>query len=55
MEDFSTIEDLVGGYQSYTEADQLSVSAETSAPATTPFCGFVASFAFSYITTYGPG
>lgn len=55
QQDSATIQELVGGYQSYADAAQLDVGAETAAPATSPFCGFVASFTFSYITTNGPG
>ncbi|MET3804677.1 hypothetical protein ABIB25_001672 [Nakamurella sp. UYEF19] len=54
MED-SLLEDMIGGYRSYADTEDLVVSAAGEAPATTPFCGFVASFAFSYVTTFGPG
>ncbi|WP_158754607.1 LxmA leader domain family RiPP [Streptomyces sp. NRRL F-2580] len=53
--DQSTLEDLVTGYESYADADEIEVDAVTGAPATTPFCGAVASFALSYVTTNGPG
>ncbi|MFO7251645.1 MAG: LxmA leader domain family RiPP [Actinomycetes bacterium] len=48
-------QELVTGYRSYAEAADLTVAAAVDAPATSPFCGFFASFAFSYITTNGPG
>ncbi|MBY6350953.1 LxmA leader domain family RiPP [Rhodococcoides corynebacterioides] len=47
--------ELVGGYREYAAADELSAGAAVDAPASTPFCGAAASFAFSYITTGGPG
>ena len=46
---------LVSGYSTYAAADELSFTAESSEPASTPICGFLASFAFSYITSGGPG
>ncbi|MFD6887126.1 MULTISPECIES: hypothetical protein [unclassified Streptomyces] len=49
------IEEMVTGYTSYAETDELNVTAMVDAPATTPFCGAAASFAISYITTNGPG
>jgi hypothetical protein len=48
-------EELVTGYRSYAEAADLNVGAAADVPASSPFCGFVASFMFSYVTTNGPG
>ncbi|MBE3008552.1 LxmA leader domain family RiPP [Microbispora sp. NEAU-D428] len=55
MKETMSIEELVAGYRSYADVADLNVAAAVDAPATTPFCGFLASFAFSYITTNGPG
>ncbi|MER6198959.1 LxmA leader domain family RiPP [Streptomyces sp. JL4002] len=53
--DQNTLEELVTGYESYADADEIEVDAVTGAPATTPFCGAAASFMLSYVTTNGPG
>ncbi|SNT25170.1 MULTISPECIES: LxmA leader domain family RiPP [Streptosporangium] len=55
MKETMLIEEMVTGYRSYADISDLNVAAAVDAPATTPFCGALASFAFSYITTGGPG
>lgn len=49
------LESLVAGYRNYASPEEMTFQAASDEPATSPFCGFFASFAFSYITTNGPG
>ncbi|WP_192811984.1 LxmA leader domain family RiPP [Arthrobacter sp. M2012083] len=44
---------LVSGYSTYAAADEISFTAEGDTPASSPLCGFLASFAFSYFTSTG--
>jgi hypothetical protein len=44
---------LVSGYSSYAAAEEISFTAESDLPASSPLCGFLASFAFSYFTSTG--
>lgn len=55
MTDAAVLGDLVEGYRQYAHQDELVFRPTTEEPATTPFCGFFLSFAFSVITTNGPG
>jgi hypothetical protein len=48
-------EELVTGYRVYAAPTDLDITAAVDPPATTPFCGAIASFTLSYITTNGPG
>ena len=55
MNDDLLLTEMVNGYRTYAEPTDVGVSATSATPASTPFCGAVATFALSYITTNGPG
>lgn len=42
MDDSMTLIELLGGYESYTDAAQLGIQAHSDAPATTPACAAAA-------------
>ncbi|PRW62043.1 LxmA leader domain family RiPP [Actinopolyspora mortivallis] len=49
MEKTSAIMELVAGYEAYSQADELNVTAATDAPATSPAC--IASFSASAVSS----
>lgn len=55
MNDDILLTEMVNGYRTYAEPTDVGVTAASETPASTPFCGALASFAFSYVTTNGAG
>ncbi|GAA5174126.1 hypothetical protein GCM10023321_77320 [Pseudonocardia eucalypti] len=55
MEQDLLVQEMITGYRAYAEPEEFETAASVAPPATSPFCGAVASFMVSYVTTYGPG
>lgn len=55
MNDGLVLTEMVNGYRAYAEPADVGIAAASETPASTPFCGAVATFALSYLTTNGPG
>lgn len=55
MQTTTELEEMLAGYRIYADSTEIAPVATADAPASSPLCGFLASFAFSYLTTGGPG
>lgn len=55
MHDDHLLTEMVNGYRAYAEPTDVGITAVSETLASTPFCGAVATFALSYLTTNGPG
>ena len=55
MSNTTELHDLVAGYSAYAASEEIAFESASSEMASSPLCGFLASFAFSYLTTNGPG